>query len=229
MKKTIKILTVLILVAIAISCSNRSSKGERRHLSDTGKYLFFTDRRPFDRDLIDEDISRLSNAITENPKDARLRVARGFIYAALTDFKRAIPDFEEAVQMNPNTETADPYGPKENSVVYLLALAYWQNGQPVEAIKHFSSVIDKNPNYDKVRFYRGMAFLEKGDRPSAITDIEAALALQKETMYKQVLNKIKGKAGGEAIFASYVMCFHSNKPPQSRPFGYIWEIQHEVQ
>jgi len=228
MKRAIEILTIFLLVATVMSCSDRSSHGKRRHLSDTGKSVFFTDRRPFDRKLIDEDISRLSKAISENPKDARLWVARGFIHAALTDFKRAISDFEEAARLDPNTDTADPYGPKKSAVLYLLALAYWQNGQPAEAIKHFSIVIDRNPSHARSRFYRGMASLEAGNRANAIKDIEAALSLQKESMYEQVLGEIKGQGGQEAIFASYVICFHPNKPPQNRPFGYIWEIQHQV-
>ena len=228
MKRAIEVLTIFLLVATVMSCSDRSSQGKRRHLSDTGKSLFFTDRRPFDRELIDEDISRLSDAISASPKDARLWVARGFIHAALTDFKRAIFDLEEAARLDPNTDTADRYGQKENAVVYLLALAYWQNGQPAEAIKHFSIVIDTNPSHALSRFYRGMASLEAGDRAGALKDIEAALSLQKESMYEQVLGEIKGQGGREAIFASYVICFHPNKPPQSRPFGYVWEILHQV-
>lgn len=229
MRNAITVFIVVLLMATSMSCSDRSSQGKQRHLSNTGKSVFFTDRRPFDYKLINADINRLSDAISENPKDARLRVARGFIYAALTDFKRAIPDFEEAAQLDPNTNTADPYGPKENAAVYLLALACWQNGHTTEAIKHFSTVIDKNPSHARSRFYRGMAFLEAGDSTAAIKDIETALTLQKESMYEQVLSEIKGQDVREEIFASYVICFYSNKPPQSRPFGYVWEIQHRAQ
>lgn len=228
MKKDIIVLTIFLIVATVMSCGERSSQGKQRYLSDTGKSVFFTDSRLFDRELIDEDISRLSDAISETPRDARLRVARGFIYAALTDFKRAISDFEEAARLDPNTDTADPYGPNENAVIYLLALAYWQNGQPAEAIEHFSIVIDTNPSHARSCFYRGMASLEAGNRATAIKDIEAALSLQKESMYEQVLGEIKGQGGREAIFASYVICFHPNNPPQSRPFGYVWEIQLQV-
>jgi len=228
MKRTIAVLTIVLLAATIMSCGDQSSQGKRRHLSDTGKSVFFTDRRPFDRELIDEDISRLSDAISQNPEDARLRVARGFIYAALTDFKRAIPDFEEAAQLDPNINTADPYGPKENPIIYLLALTYWQNGHLAEAIKHFSIVIDKNPNHARSHFYRGMVFLEAGDRATAIKDIEAALTFQNESIYKQAFDEIKDQSGHEKIFASYIICFHANKPPQSRPFGYVWEIQHQV-
>lgn len=229
MKRIIAVLTIVLFVAVIMSCSDKSRQGKRRRLSDNGKSLFFTDRRPFDRELINQDISRLGDAISHNPKDARLRVARGFIYAALTDFKRAILDFEEAVRLDPNINTAVIYGPWESAINYLLALAYWQNGYLMEAIKHFSIVIDNNSNHAQSLFYRGMAFLEAGDRTAAIKDIEAALVLKKEGMYGQALDEIKGHGGRETIFASYVICFQSSKPPQSRPFGYIWEIQHQVQ
>lgn len=223
-------LFVLIMVlTIAVTGCNQSPDGKRRKLSDTGKSVFFTDRRPFDRKLIDEDIQRLTEAISQSPQTSRLLVARGFIYAALTDFQKAIRDFEQAAAIDPNTDTADLRGPKKNGVHYLLALAHWQNGNLNEAIKYFSSVIEQNSDHARSRFYRGLASLEAGKPITTLEDIQAALSMENERMYAQVLSEIKGERSSQrSIFASYVISFHANKPPQSRPFGYVWQIQHEV-
>jgi len=218
----------LIVGATITSCDSESGGARRRHLSDTGKSVFFTDHRGLDRKLVDEDIQRLTEAISGSPEDARLFVARGFSYAALTEFTKAIADFETATRLNPNIDTANPYGPEKNGVDYLIALADWQNGFPEKAVGHFSSVVDSNPNYARALFYRGLASLEAGNRSAAIKDVEAAARHDSERMYQQVLDELQGAKGRERIFASYVMCFHSNKPPQNRPFGYVWEIQHEV-
>jgi len=218
----------LIVSGNIASCDAESGGAKRRHLSDTGKSVFFTDHRGLDRELVDEDIQRLTEGISGDPKNARLFVSRGFIYAALTEFTKAIADFEEAARLNPNTDTANPYGPDNNGVQFLIALAKWQNGFPEMAMGHFSSVVDSNPNYARVLFYRGLASLEAGNRASAIKDIEAASRQDSERIYQQVLDELRGAKGSERIFASYVMCFHSNKPPQSRPFGYVWEIQHQA-
>ena len=98
----------------------------------------------------------------------------------------------------------------------------------IEAIKYFSVVIEKNPSYARSHFYRGMAYLEAGDGAKAIKDIEMAQTIQKDDLYEQVLGEIRGQVGRESIFATFVICFQSGNPPQSRPFGYVWEIQHPV-
>ena len=214
--------------ATLTSCDAGGGGAKRRHLSNTGRSVFFTDRRGLDRELVDEDIQRLTDAISDSPEDSRLLVARGFIHAALTDFTKAIEDFEEATRLNPNTDAANPNGPDKNSVEYLLALAHWQNGLPEKAVGHFSAVVQSNPTYARALFYRGLASLEAGDRATALRDVEAAARQDSERMYQKVLDELKGAKGRERIFASYVMCFHSNKPPQNRPFGYVWEIQHQV-
>jgi tetratricopeptide (TPR) repeat protein len=224
-----RLFILITILTIAVANCNQSPDGKKRKLSDTGKRVFFTDRRPFDRKLIDEDIQRLTEAISQSPQTSRLLVARGFIYAALTDFQKAIRDFEQAAAIDPSTDIADPRGPKKNGVHYLLALAHWQNGNLNEAIKYFSSVIQQNPDHARSRFYRGLASLEAGKVITTLDDIQTAISMENERMYAQVLSEIKGeRSSKESIFASYVISFHANKPPQNRPFGYVWEIQHKV-
>jgi tetratricopeptide (TPR) repeat protein len=190
--------------------------------------VFFTDRRLFDQDLINEDIERLTAAIAQNPRDARLFVARGFIYAALTKFANAIPDFQQAARLDPEVSIASPYGPEKSAVVYLTALAYWQNGDPKTAIDMFSRVVSSNPRFHRAFFYRGLARIEAGDRVGGAQDIVAASNLNGDVIYQKALDQIKGVKTDDEVYATYVMCFYSNKPPESRPFGYVWEIQHEI-
>jgi len=137
-------------------------------------------------------------------------------------------DFKKAASINPDTDTADPYGPGENGVYYLFALAYWQNGELKKAIPNFSNVLFANPKYSRGYYYRGMAKLALGDRSGTIKDIEQANNLANESYYTQTLNELRGQRSRERIFGTYVLCFHPNKPPQNRPFGYVWEIRHEV-
>lgn len=214
--------TALIVLFGVLGCGRGSG------LSNTAKSNFFTDRRPFDIELINEDINRLTNAISSNPSDSRIIVARGFIYAALNEFDSAIADLARAANINPNTDTADPYGPGKNGVHYLLGLAYWQSGKARKAVSHFSKVLSANPKHSRSYYYRGMAKLALGNRLGAINDIEQANKLVNEPYYAQTLHELRGQRSRERIFGTYVLCFHPNKPPQSRPFGYVWEIRHEV-
>lgn len=216
------LLVVTTTLTILFGCERGSD------LSNTARANFFTDRRPFDIQLIEEDISGLTDAISSHPRDSRLLVARGFIYAALNEFDDAIADLERAADIEPNTDTADRYGPDKNSVHYLLALAYWQGGAAGEAIAAFSKVLSANPEYSPGYYYRGMAKLAVGDTSGAINDIEQAKNLGNKPHYAETLQQLRGQRSRGRILATYVSCFHPNKAPQSRPFGYVWEITHEV-
>jgi tetratricopeptide (TPR) repeat protein len=222
-------LPALAVIALLTVVSCRDNGGFRkRELSDTGKSVFFTDRRPFDQDLINEDIERLTTGIARSPRDARLLVARGFIYAALTKFAKAIPDFDEAARLDPQVSIESPYGPDKSGVTYLTALAYWQNGSPGKGIDLFSQVLAANPRFDRAFFYRGLARNEVGDRTNAIQDVSAAARLNGDTIYQKALDQLRGVKSDEDIYATYFICFYANRPPENRPFGYVWEIQHEI-
>jgi len=197
-------------------------------LSTTAKSVFFTDKRPFDINLISEDIDRFTRGLVSSPENSRLLVARGFIYAALNEFDRAIGDLELAAEINPNTNIAVPYGPGRNGVYYLLALAYWQSGKPEEAIYFFSKVLDADPRHSNSYFYRGMAKLASGNRPGAILDVEEASKLFGNSLYADTLRELGGEYSGERLSSTYITCFLVNQLSQGRPFGYTWEIRNEV-
>jgi tetratricopeptide (TPR) repeat protein len=240
MKRLITIAIGIIAVVVAVfvfSPQNQLQGGSRRYISDIGRAHFFTDNRPFDKNLVDEDINILTNSLAKNPNDVQSLVSRGFIYAALTDFDGAMSDFQKAVKIDPNADTGDPYAPIKNQVYYLLALTEWQSGRTQDAVKDFSRVIEADGTHARTYFYRGMASLELGDRSSAVKDIEAASRMDNPAggypdpmavAYPGILDEIEGRPVRERIVSSYVMCFLSNKPPQLRPFGYVWEIQHKV-
>lgn len=194
-----KVLEDWFLIVAFVILSGLLGCGEGGRLSSTAKSNFFTDRRGFDPKIINEDVKRLTDAISSNPDNAQFFVSRGFIYAALNKYSSAISDFKKAEKINVSVATVAPYAPAKNGVHYLLALAYWQKGNFKEAIKYFSKVIAKNPQHQKSHEYM-----------------------------KIVSQKLKGKNYQGRTFATYVMCFLSNEPPQLRPFGYVWEIRHAV-
>lgn len=102
-------------------------------LSGTAKSVFFTDGRGYDRRIVNEDLQKISAAIKANPNKAQLFVARGFIYATLHKYSRAISDFEKAEKID---HKVDINCAERSSIYYLLTMAHKAYGNRKETFKY---------------------------------------------------------------------------------------------
>lgn len=125
-KRKIVVILFLITTTILIGCEGG--------LSNIEKSVFFTDRRGFDREIVNEDLHKLSDAIKSNPNNAELFVARGFIYAALHKYTDAISDFELAAKIDSDVDIRCS---KHSSIYYLLTLVHRAQGNMTEAYKYY--------------------------------------------------------------------------------------------
>lgn len=209
-----------------------SGCSQEGRLDDFAKSLIFTDRRGYDQEIINEDISLLSQAIKREPNSGKLYLSRGFVYATIHEYSKAIEDFTKASLLE--APSVGAYNaPARNGATYWLGLAYWQRGDRQEGLKYLSKTIEDNPDHALSYFYRGMIKWQIKDKTGAIKDMETAVQYSMSgdnmRMYQCVLEEMRGvNNSGEKIACTFVICFLSNNPPQSRPFGYVWQITHEV-
>ncbi|WP_017718366.1 tetratricopeptide repeat protein [Kamptonema formosum] len=82
------------------------------------------------------------------------------------EYKAAIPDFNQAIQLNP--QWADAF--------YNRGLAYAQLGQYQKAIEDYSAALQIHPNSAPVYCNRGYAYYKLGQHEPAIADYDLALS-----------------------------------------------------
>jgi tetratricopeptide (TPR) repeat protein len=94
---------------------------------------------------------------------------RGDAYIKKGDYDRAIPDFSEAIRLNPSFGYYRERG-----------IAYNEKGEYDKAIQDFSEAIHLNPNDAFAYVYRGEAYHHKRDYDPAIQDFNEAIRLSSE-------------------------------------------------
>ena len=92
---------------------------------------------------------------------------RGTAYDDKGDYDRAIQDFNEAVRLDPNAESA----------YYGRGYAYKKKGDYDRAIQDFNEAIHLNPNFERAYYDRGNAYIDKGDFDRAIQEFNEAIRL----------------------------------------------------
>jgi lipoprotein NlpI len=86
---------------------------------------------------------------------------RGIGYAQKGQYDRAIADYDQAIQLNPNYATAFTNRGR----------AYTNKGEYDLAISDYDQAIRLNPNYTEAFFNRGAANFDKGDFAAAAADL----------------------------------------------------------
>ncbi|MBR0737762.1 tetratricopeptide repeat protein [Bradyrhizobium liaoningense] len=126
---------------------------------------------------------------------------RGRIALRHGDFKRAIADFDAAIQLNPNRgslyrdraiarrqngdlelavadyDEAIAHDPKRAAPYHQRGLALAAMGDLDRAILSYNTAVRLDPSDAQARLDRGLAFLARGQTDDARADLEAALAL----------------------------------------------------
>ncbi|MFA4937493.1 MAG: hypothetical protein WC575_04405 [Patescibacteria group bacterium] len=201
-------------------------------MDDMSKYMIFTDHRGFDEKIIIEDIKRLSQGIDANPKDAKMLLARGFVWASIHRYGKAIDDFKKAESLGDVPDAFILNTPVKKQACFLTSLAYWQDGDRKNALIRLTNVINQNPKHARSYFYRGIINLQEGNRTIAGRDLVDAIEFgdsHEKQFYSHVLAEIQDMNNtNESTHSSFITSFLSNQPPQSRPFGYVWQIVHEL-
>lgn len=151
-------------------------------------------------------IDMLNAGLTQLPKDARLYLARGVLLVQVSQFDRAIADFESAHRLDPNMSLAeDALGMMQSQkhqttaaletfhqqamqhkddalLQYLYAEALSQQDntsqeQTAEAIAALKRAISIEPDYRPAHDLLSVLYLRSNDLPSAINHAEKALKL----------------------------------------------------
>ena len=111
-----------------------------------------------------EDYAR--RAIAADPNLAEAHIALGQTYALRYDYARGVPEFREAIRLEP-----------ENSLAWDLmswALEYQQPPEPIEAEKAAREAIRLEPSSSAARYHLGRALLFQGRFPEATDAFQRA-------------------------------------------------------
>ncbi len=98
-----------------------------------------------------EDLSKAISLCSEDSLVWSMLNWRGFVYANMGDYAKAIADYNKALNLNP--DSVDVY--------YNRGLAYNKTGKYDLAIKDFSRVLDIDPNYKNAMNYRDIAIYSR--------------------------------------------------------------------
>ncbi len=107
----------------------------------------------------------LVDPLTFNPISAEDYYNLGLAYYHQNDYKRAIADYDKAIQLKPDYVEA----------YYNRGLAYV--GDPGRAIADYDKAIQLRPDYSDAYANRGLAYYNKGDYDRAIADYDEAIQL----------------------------------------------------
>ena len=153
----------------------------------------------------DEEISRFSKSIAENPRDAWAYYSRGLAYRTKGGLEKAIADFDQAIALDPghvssyyhraillrmkgdleqaraDYERVMRIDPTLAWPYYNRGLLFARQGQYDQAIRDYGEAMAKDPYYVWAYFDRGLAYQMKGDCENAIADL--TLAIQAEPQF----------------------------------------------
>jgi len=124
-------------------------------------FSFFISKRDFKK-VID-----ICNEALKVEPDFVVFYTRGYAYAELKEFERAIEDFSKAIELDPND--AEAY--------YNRGLAYAKLGKYEQAIKDYDKAIELNPALADAYYNRGVAYVKLNKHEQAIEDFSKAIEL----------------------------------------------------
>lgn len=112
-------------------------------------------------------INKYTALILQNKQDASLYTTRGDLYFQINDFDRAIEDYNEALQLNDNTDAA----------YYGRGLALGRQGFIRDAINDLTIYIKRHPQHSLAYTKRGVRYLWLGESVLAQRDLLKAIEL----------------------------------------------------
>jgi len=103
---------------------------------------------------------------------AALHSIRGLDFYKKNDYDRAISEYTEAIESDPNNDSGNA------AVYYYRGLAYYHKKKHDNAIRDFNRAILLNPDKAIAYYYRGLAHYQKNEYDNAIRDLNEAILLE---------------------------------------------------
>jgi len=150
------------------ACSRFIAKGGSNNEDLYSAYYERGMKRRYNRQF-DPAIDDFSKAIALTPNNLWAYVARGHAYAYKKDFARAFADQETAIRKQPNEVTYT------GRAVDLI-----EAGEYDRAVADLNEALRINAKYFYGYFWRGEAYLKKGDFGKAEADYQTALGIRPE-------------------------------------------------
>ena len=107
----------------------------------------------------------------------------GLIYATKKEPSKAVESFERALAINPTSYLAE----------YQRGLAYASQEDYDKAIECYNHVIELNPYFDNARLALTGALIKKGDKNSALLQVEELRKMKKDTLAEALKQRIDEK------------------------------------
>jgi tetratricopeptide (TPR) repeat protein len=110
-----------------------------------------------------------SGRLTEKPEGMAIAYQqRAMAFSQYRQFDLAIPDFDQAVALNPN----------DKNMLFNRAVAFERKGNFDSAIQDLNDVLRSKPDHALARHERGYVYLQKKDYDRAIEDLNQAVRLK---------------------------------------------------
>jgi tetratricopeptide (TPR) repeat protein len=115
----------------------------------------------------------IASFLTTDLSDYLVYVNRGFAYLSKGDYDRAIADFNQAIQIQPDSTLA----------YFNRAAVYFAKQDYDRALTDLNQVIQLQPNFDLAYVKRGSVYSFKGDYDRALADLDHAIQLQSNSAF----------------------------------------------
>jgi tetratricopeptide (TPR) repeat protein len=152
-------LTLAGLLSIVVSCAGAYHYAQGVSLSQKGQY--------------EEAVTKLTDAIRENPESALAHYQRGFAHLALGSHAVAIYDFNTALSLN-KSGFLERYS-LLHLCYYNRGVSYHATGKTAEAIADYTSALAIKRDFAEAYANRGKAYGDLGDRERALADLRKAI------------------------------------------------------
>jgi len=119
---------------------------------------------------LDAAAESFTEAIAQNPEDARVLYNRGLVYHLMQRYGDAARDYRRSIALAPDDRDAH----------YNLGLAHFELGNMRAAIDSYNVAIKLSPSYAQALHNRGHAYERMGETANALRDFRAAVELAPE-------------------------------------------------
>ncbi len=119
-----------------------------------------------------ESLNYFTDAVSAGEDLRSVYRGMGIAYMGLTDYESAVFCLEAALQAGNGTPQDIDF-----DINYYLAIAYYRNGQPEEAIERYDAILALRPKDRDAYYLRGCVYLYTGDYEQAMADFTQAISL----------------------------------------------------
>lgn len=178
-----KSLTILLLIFLAASCSNKADQ------------VVNQGQKPASPQPQQATIEKG----TDIPPNIKAHFKQGTYLLRKTDYENAIRKFKLAIQLKPNFVQAH----------YNLGLAYFESNRIGLAIEEWKKTIELDPNYHRAYMSLGYAYEKLSNNDKAVENYEKFLKLKPDDPLAKTIgekiNKLRDNISGQGIVGKIVI------------------------